>query len=536
MKQINHFIVLLLTLAATTATMFAQDNTGDRITQAVMRVYDEQLAKNPNDYNTLFARANQLYYNGDYEASLNDVNKVMGLIPDKDKDLRFDALMLRARIFDSQNNLEQELIDLKTAQVLQPQSMACTDMMAKAYLQLNDTDAAEANFNTILRNEPLNFDALYGLARVAVKRNRPDEAVDYATRAVNLFTAEPQVYINRSDILSQLGYYSDAAQDLISASCVGNDGGRSLAMLVQMSDSHYDEVMNALAESTDKAPTVGMFYYVRASIAMRHFHYGQALRDLKLITENDFYNSASIYYNTALCQLNLMQYDDALTSINKAIAIEPNRADFYETKAWAQLRRGRGNNFDDALRVLDEGLKVEPTNEAVLLAQCRVHLLQGNETAADADINALLKAQPSNPEALLMHGWINKYRLNGGDLVARADFEQILLTGSDFYSLRGFALHELGRDDEARQWAADIVANGPKTGGEPAVYAAALMAEIGDNTAALDYLKSALAAGYGSLYELRVNDAPCINLSALRKLPEFNTLLSDWQTNFQERR
>ena len=29
----------------------------DKITNAVMRVYDEELTKNPNDYNTLFARA-----------------------------------------------------------------------------------------------------------------------------------------------------------------------------------------------------------------------------------------------------------------------------------------------------------------------------------------------------------------------------------------------------------------------------------------------------------------------------------------------
>ena len=53
--------MFILSLIATVFAMsaFAQSNDGvlmDKITSAVMKVYDEELAKDPNNYNVLFAR------------------------------------------------------------------------------------------------------------------------------------------------------------------------------------------------------------------------------------------------------------------------------------------------------------------------------------------------------------------------------------------------------------------------------------------------------------------------------------------------
>ena len=60
----------------------------DKMTSAVMKVYDEHLAQNPNDYNILFARAHQHYYNGEYTAALADVNQAMLITPKTEKELR----------------------------------------------------------------------------------------------------------------------------------------------------------------------------------------------------------------------------------------------------------------------------------------------------------------------------------------------------------------------------------------------------------------------------------------------------------------
>ena len=128
--NINLFRYSLVLIAAWFSTaaiaQSSDDVLRDKITDAVMKVYDEHLAENPNDYNTLFARAHQQFYNGDYTAALADVNQAMLLTPKTDKELRFDEYILRARISEARQDYVGELADLRLAQELQPKSLACT--------------------------------------------------------------------------------------------------------------------------------------------------------------------------------------------------------------------------------------------------------------------------------------------------------------------------------------------------------------------------------------------------------------------------
>ncbi len=538
-------ILMIVAIAAGCLVAAAQTSSDDsrvrnKITQAVMKVYDEQLAKHPDDYNTRFARANQLFYNGDYAQALADANEVLDQLPAKDKTLSFDTHMLKARIYDAQGNYGEEVEALRTASELNPKSMGCIDMLAKVSLKVNDLDAAERNFQNILRDTPMNYDAMYGLAKIEVKRNNYEKAASYVDKAVNLFTAEPQVYINRADILSQMQQYEPAAQDLISALSVGNDTGAALQALVSMSDTHYDAVMNALANSIDKAPRVGMFYYVRSSIALRHVHYGQALKDLKSIIANNLYDFHSIYSDAALCQMELMQYDDALANINKAIEMKGDDAANYILKSRIEFNRGKGGNYDAAYALLDKALTLEPKNADALFAKARLLISQRKDADALKCVNTIIDNDAACSEALLLRGWINKYRLKNA-VGAQKDFEAMLRLGKDYNSLRGFALHELGNDLEARDWAKQIIQDGILPGGQTYITASALYSDIGDvemgdKGASIECLRSALANGYGSLYEVKANEFPYVNLKLVRRYPEFSTILEQNAECFKERR
>ena len=57
MKFRNFLILVVLLTTGVVLNSYAQSE--DKITAAVMRVYNEHIDKNPNDYNTLFMRANQ---------------------------------------------------------------------------------------------------------------------------------------------------------------------------------------------------------------------------------------------------------------------------------------------------------------------------------------------------------------------------------------------------------------------------------------------------------------------------------------------
>lgn len=539
MKNLKH-LILLLSVVVGTMTQVAQANEKDdtlrqKINTAVMKVYDEALEKNPEDYTSRFARAMQHYYNDEYKEALADVNIVLEQAPESDNGQRYDAFILRAKLYDLQKDYIAEQADLQQALNISSTSRAGVDMAAKLGIKVGDLDAAERNYNAILRQDPMNIDALYGLALVEVKRNNSTKALEYVDQAVKLNPNEQLAYMNRSDIYGQLNSYDNAAQDLILATTVGKTATTPISKLVEMSDYHFDPVMNALQRSIDAAPRSGMLYYMRASIAMRHFRYGQAIKCYKTIIANQLYEDEGIYYNAALCQFNLQQYGDALVNVNKALELKGDNPDSYVLKARIVRYMDDGKKIDEALQVLQQGEKLKPNYTPNLLCQARFLNAQNKKEEAIKVLSQILTAEPKNNEALLMRGFIYKYRLNRPE-PAMADFGRMMAVGSDMGSLHGFALHELGRDDEARQWAMKIIRDNILPGGEAYFYASALLSDIDVNDPqALKYLESALANGYGSLFEVMTNVEPYVNLKLVRRNRNFNTVIGHYADNFKEK-
>lgn len=177
--------------------------------------------------------------------------------------------------------------------------------------------------------------------------------------------------------------------------------------------------------------------------------------------------------------------------------------------------------------------RINATDPSLLLTQARIYLAQRKQPEALEALNKVIKANPANNEALLLRGWVYKYRMRNAE-AALADFGMMLKNGSDMTSLKGFALHELGRDDEARKWAQDNIMQASLPGGQAYAIASSLLSDIGDNDQALRYLESALANGYGSLYEVCISEDPYVNLKLVRRHPDFKTLVDRFTQNFTE--
>ena len=517
--------VLTFVIAMTAVAALAQssdDVLRDKITDAVMRVYDEQLAKDPGDYNTLFARAHQNYYNGDYAAALADLNQAMLLTPKTDKDMRFDEHILRARISDARRDYAGALSDLLLAQELQPKSLACVDLIAKTNLKLGNLDAAEKAFKTILRSESINYDAMYGMAQVELSRGNAQEAVDQVSNAVQLFRAEPQVYVNRADIFTRLGDTYSAVIDLLQGMNVG-DGGTAAQCLFELSDNDYDGVMSALDSLSRALPENGMmFRYLRGNIAMDHTRYAQALKDFERVKRSGEYNTHTLYFHLAKCNLELARYDEALTYIDKALEQDSSQPEYYLLKAAALYHAGQGGNAQEAMATLDACAAVAPQYVPMLLTKAALLSSQDNDDEALGYLNAAVANDPDDTEALLARAFT--LRRLGNEAAALRDIATVSRFGNDLYDLRGFALSELGRDNEMYEWLEAVTAK-KLPGGENLYYAAALMAMRGNSIGAMEYLRQAVDMGYGSLYMLRDDIFSPVGVRSLRDAPDFKLLL-----------
>lgn len=527
-------IVLIAFAALCALPMMGQGSDAllrDKITDAVMKVYDEQIASDPNDYNTLFARAHQHFYNGDYTSALADVNQAMLLTPKTDKELRFDEYILRARISDARRDYSSELADLQLAQALQPKSLACTDLIAKANLKAGNLDAAEKAFKTILRAEAMNYDAMYGIACVEQARGNYAAAIDQAGKAVSLFRVEPQVYVNRADIYARQGNIEAAVIDLISGMSVG-DGGDAARRLFDLSDTNYDAVVNALTGIAEKsADGAGLYRYLRANIAMDHNRFAQALKDLNFIKNNGLYDSPMVAFNAAKCCLELSRYDEAQQLVDKAIAADPGRPEFYLVKSRAAYYAGENPDAAAAFEALDRCSAIAPQYAPMLLGKAELFADQGNDNEALGYLNAVLANDPGNPEALYMRSMLFK-RLDKNKLATK-DWNTMLMLGDDLYALSGLAQSELGRDNEAFAWLNKITSSN-LPGGENFYYAALFMAARGDNFKAMEYLGKAIELGYGSLHNLQRENLSPLNIKSLRNESGFDLLLDKAQRNFME--
>ena len=523
--------MILATMAMTATSQSSDDVLRDKITEAVMKVYDEQLAKEPGDYSTLFARAHQYFYNGDYTAALADVNQALLMTPKTDKDLRFDEHILRARISEARQDYSSALADLRLAQELQPKSLPCIDLIAKTNLKMGNLDAAEKAFKTILRSESKNYDAMYGVAQVELARGNAKEAVEQVSKAVQLFRAEPQVYVNRADILTRLGDTYSAVIDLLQGMNVGN-GGNAAQRLFDLSDSDYDGVMSALDSLSIKLPENGMmFRYLRGNIALDHTRYAQALKDFNWVKRSGEYNTHTLYYHLAKCCLELARYDEAQTYIDRALEMDPSQPEYYLVKSVAQYHAGEGENFQEAMNTLDRCAAIAPQYGPMLLTKAALLSGEGNDVEALGYLNAAVASDPDNTEAHLARAFTLR-RLDNED-AAQRDFETVSRFSDDLYNLRGFALSELGRDNDLHDWL-DKVTKLQMPGSENFYYAAALMAMRNNSTRAIEYLRQALELGYGSLHQLRDDSLSPIGVKALRDVPDFQMLLEKAQRNFVE--
>lgn len=507
------------------------DDMKRRINDAVMNVYNEELQKNPNDYESLCGRANQYFVNGDYLRALDDVERAIKYTPTNEKELRFEEFMLRAKIYDVRGEEEKRLLDLYAANRIDPSHVNCLGLLAEANYNMKNYDDAEQCYQRILRLQPNCYDAMAGLARIEVMRKNFGKAADYVDRAVKLYPAEPAVFVNRAEVLIMMEQYQSAAQDLISALSVGKDNQDVIESLILLSDVHYDAVIDALNNSISKAPRNGLFYYIASQVAMGHNHFADAEYYFNAINDNKLYEYHGIYADLAKAQYCLGRYADAMNNVNIAIRACDTEPSYYVARSKIQRALGKAA---DAVTSTKLALANNADYVPALIEQACAYIAQGNDKDALTSLNMALVNDSESSEATLLRAWLYANRLNK-PTDAKHDYARVLLKDDDLSSLRGFALLALDREEEAAKWADTIIQKGMLPGGESYYVAAALLAQAGETDKALGYVASALANGYGNYHNLTRFDNPVVNIKPLQG-EKLNTLLTQNASVFKAKR
>lgn len=544
-------------VAASISSMAAQgqQSIDNPMTQAMLDVYAKELEANPKDADIYFRRANEYYKFNQYLRALADVDKTLEYAPAGNRDLKFQAYMLRADIYQMLDKHREALADFSEALKLDPTSFMALYQKANEEYALGDYSAAKADYTRLRSTNPRSVEALTGLARVAVKENDLGRASEYMDGAVEMMSADSDIYIRRASVRRMQGNNTGAVEDLLMAISIDNNT-RAFQELIDMANVDYPAVISAISTSISYAPQQGMLYYIRGFIAQAHDHYASALADYRKLIDQNMYEYAGLYNSMAQCQLALCRYPQAIDNIDHAISMDGGKnGEFYATKARILYAQGKNSEAMDALKQASlRGYSSTNVDEL----QALVDYAAGDFEKANDIYAAMIVDHPEVMRNYIYRAWVladglkqpaNAQTLYNRVVSMTADSdngEKATSPLSAVQSYRGFALLFSGDRQGALEWAKGLYSDYRDTDGYlnfvlACLYAQASVADPSisssekyDLTAqAIKSLERALQLGYGNLYEITKADTGRVSLAPLRNDSHFNALIARYAHLFE---
>lgn len=522
-------LVVVLLAAMSWMGAFSQAKPMNPITRAMMNVYDQQLAENPEDYDIYFRRASEYYNHDQYLRALSDVENAIKYTPASEKDMLFKEYSLRGNIYSMTGRHEEALADFKTAQTYSPDNYVTVYEIANEEFELGDLKSSKADYKRLQRLNQRSPEALMGLTRIAVKEGNLGLAQEYMNQIVDLNPAAASSYIKRATVKKELGDNTGAVEDLVVAiSIEGN--ARAVQELVLMGNVDYTATVNGLSSAIRTAPDVALYYYLRATIAMAHFRYQSALDDFKTIIDRNLYNYPGLYDSMAKCYLALCKYPEALKECNFAIGMADDREPYYITLS--KIRRAMGDN-ELALEAADKALELAPSDNEAMIAKalCLVDDKQYREASElIGEVNII---DDTNPYYFMLRAWLlNDYLRQ--QTAAKGVYRRVVdldYPETDVRSLKGFAEMFAGNTAEGDKWMEQILSK-PDNDGVLNYYGACYYAYSGNIDKAFECMEKSLSNGYANVYDWNDNSDARVNVEPLRKDPRFKTLMSKYDYLF----
>lgn len=530
-KQALASLIVAAALAATSPEAMAQKPISP-LTEATINAYSDMIKEDPSDYISFFMRGNEYYNIDEYIKALDDINSALRYAPGTESDIRFQCYVTRANINERLHRYSDAVSDLNSALALSPDCLNCINMLGRMEFNLGNYSRAGELYQNLLRRLPRNRQAMFGLARVAVKENNYGLAAKYCDDAVEMAPNATDVYIERAAIRTMMNNQEGAVDDYIAAINLDDrTTGRALRSLVALSKTNYPAVINGLSRAVNAAPNSGAYLYLRASIAQAHGSYRAAISDLETIINNNLDGYAGLNYSLAECYYALGNYEIALTNIDYAIGNDSDNPLYYAQKA--KIRNALAD-YEGALYAADKSLELNSDCTPALIEKAMAQVGLGKPDEASVTLAEAIMNEADDASIYLLRAWVSK-ELLGNEAVAKTLFERVLDIPIDFdrvESLRGFAQLMLGESPAAERWMNEVIETNEDSDGLVSYYAACLYARIGNTSRALAYMENSLRNGYANYHNWMNNTTGYVNVEPLRDLPEFKALMERFKSIF----
>lgn len=530
------FIVIMV-VCGLTGTMSAQTNKGSdynyQKAEEVMREKGDvkkameylrkQLDIDPEHMDSYLMMMGLYRNEKEYGSALQVANKALKINPKKSN--VSDGLLYwwRSVIYEEMGDNTKAAADMEKAVKVtkKGRDRSWRDIMiAYAQMKYDSTDyaGADAVYKILLKDDETDQLAMVGMARNCLGRKDAAGAVDILEKCKVYDSEYSEIYRYLMQAYKDMREENKAVDAAVKYLEYAED---SIDEVWDILNNNYPYAVAKLKEMSRQSSGYGSAWnYFLAKLHEEAHKYEQAVKAYSILIEEYGYD-AELMMDRSNCYSSLGYSELAIQDMNEVISKEKENLYFYDARACHYRYAGM---YEDAIEDFSKVIELYPTSGYGYYNRGWCYELSGNDEEAMKNYNEGLEIDRSYPYLFLMRG---KLRLKQGNQDgAKEDFEMVvkLDTSVTDGSCRHYALHFLGKDDEAKEWMDKLIAEDPDDSGN--YYdMACLYSRMGKLDEAVDALRTAFEKGYRKFPHIENDD----DLDPIRSLPSIIELMEEYR-------
>ena len=542
MKRILTLMVAIL-LATMSGNVYAQKNKNDndynlkKAYEVLQEEKDEakaldlvnkQLRDTPDNVEALLLRVRLLRRKKDFGQALRDINHALKVNKPKKTEMQNSTLhWWKAYIYRDMGDDQNAAASFKTAYELAQKDdkdnlQSISFDYAQSLYDLDDLAGADAIYRKMLALDEADQAAMIGLARNMVKREQYKEAIELLDKCQSYDADYAEIYRFKMQAYDKMGEVNKAIDAGLDWFDKNDDASTTLIIDVLKKRPNYAEAsLKSRAKKSEKPFQWKAFLCQFYEATHKYAEAVRAYDDLE--AEFGHYDQINVYRSDCYSELGLNEM--AIADISKVMEKDAD---------WESLcRRGDyyrlSGDIDSAITDFTAAIEEMPDAGYAYYKRGWCYEMKGDRKKALEDYNMGLEMTQEYPYLYLMRGEL--LLQDGNKAEADTDFEKVLQldTLADGSSCRMYALHFLGRDQEAEEWMNKIIEDDPESDGN--YYdQACLYSRMGRLEESIAALRKSFEKGYRSFSHIRLDD----DMDAVRELPEFKSLMEEYEAKHAE--
>lgn len=501
----------------------------DHDEEQALKLLGEQIKSTPDNVECWLLMCRIYRNQKEYGRAMSSVNEAIRVNkPKKSGFVNSTLYWWKSSVYDDMDNNEQEIEWLKMAldaarKDNKENVQNISFDLGQAYYEAKKYDESDAVYRQMVKEDETDQAAMTGLARNMIQREDYAGAVRMLDASQKYGDDYSETYRFRSEAYDKMGETDKAIDDALLWFEKDEDAYDSAIIKLMM--KHRTYAIAKAKTSMKSSDSKDAWRVLLLSIYEEAGEYENAIKEYDSL-EEDYGKDEYIYAHRADCYDKLGLTDMALSEIEKAIELE---ADYSNICSKGGILRTVGR-YAEAIEVFDQAIEVDPLYAFAYYAKGWCHELSGDDDKAMECYDLGIDLDKEYAYIYLMRGQIHLKR--GDKIKAEEDFNTVLQLDTVVTdgSCRQYALHFLGRDDEADEWMQKLIDDEPYDMGH--YYdKACLYSRMGRTDEAVKALETALEMGYCAFTHIENDD----DMDAIRGRDDFRALIVKYKEKLAAR-